>query len=213
MYVGRSEAQAVSPRSPQVPSNQLEEAAKGINLMDLMLRSGVMFLGAFQTLDEAEKRRDEAAAYFEVTIQVNKAYEWFVVPGFTSHGIIYEDGDMKKFMQQYSREQRMNQEAFAKRKEILAEETKKINERAARGELVCDPTLGGLLAVEKVMGFHKLDIATQEPADAAAASVGGDEPAPPTVTATTTSWRSEVEKASSGGVLSRRIRLETYVVW
>ena len=65
------------------------EAAKGINLLDLVPRFGILPLASFDTLDEAEVFIKKAAEYLECSVQTMKRGEWNVVPPYTTSGIIY----------------------------------------------------------------------------------------------------------------------------
>jgi hypothetical protein len=188
-----------------VPSNELQEAAKGINVWDLMFRAAIMPLGAFMTLEEANDMVKKASDYFECSVQTIKFYDWAVVPPFTSKGVTYGDEEVATFMKQYAREGRMNQEAFANRKDILAKESQAINDRAARGELVADPTLGGLLKVESIMGFHALPqgvLSEEGQSEAATTTQEG------TAVSAVTSWTQEVN-SSTGGIVGQRAKLIT----
>lgn len=183
------------------------KAAKGINLMDLMPRIGLMV--CFITMDksEAEQLAKKVHTELDVSVQVLTIGEWNVVPPYTTSGVIYQDKEMAKLMEQYAKDQREDHETRRKKMLELNSQVMKINAKAGtmtQEEIDAEEarlSLGMPKSAPLVTGFRKLAIDTTE-IDAseaaedreAALAMGEDEPTKQTVHL---SWQDEVASSKN----------------
>lgn len=143
-----------------LPTEADLDAAKGINLMDLVPRTALMPLMTFHTPDEAKSFIEQAAEHLKTNIQTLQWYEWNVTPPYTTSGIVYAQKEVAEFMKTYTRQDRMDHEAFKERALKLREDVDRINAKkgtVTQEQLEKEARVVKQLQPRRVTAMHSLE--------------------------------------------------------
>ena len=145
------------------------DAAKGINLLDLIPRRAILPARTFAKVEDAVAFQTELVEQLGCNAQVIQMCGWNVVPPYTTQGKVYPDKEMAAYMKTYASQERIDMRAFHARikelnkesllsadkrgtvtQEQIYDEDLAASERRARQEAVTKP-----LEVPTVVDYEK----------------------------------------------------------